>query len=81
MFLLSMLPNITAPQVKIIKPEVPSAIAPIITTAPVVVAPPEPPMIQPQTPADILRAIGQALACSANSFENLHPVAAGALPA
>ena len=71
MFLLSMLPNTPAPPVKIIKPEVPNATAPIITTAPVVVTPPEPPMIQPETPADILRAIGQALACGANSFEYL----------
>ena len=54
MFLLSMLPNMPAPPVRIIKPEVPSAIAPVITVAPVVVAPPEPPMIEPQTPADIL---------------------------
>ena len=71
MFLLSMLPNTPAPPVKIIQPEVPSAITPTITTAPVVVTPPEPPMIQPETPADILKAIGQALACGANSFEYL----------
>jgi hypothetical protein len=72
MFLLSMLPNTHAPQVKIIKPEVPNATVPVITTAPLVVVPlEEPPMIQPETPADILKSIGEALACGANSFEYL----------
>jgi hypothetical protein len=72
MFLLSMLPNTHAPAVKIIKPEVPDATAPIITTAPLVVVPrEEPPMIQPEAPEDVLRSIGEELACGANSFEYL----------
>lgn len=75
MFLLSMLPSEDAPQIKVIKPEVPSATAPIFTTAPVIVQRPEPPMIKPETPADILRSIGEALACGANSYEELTPVA------
>ena len=75
MFLLSMMPKEDVPPIKVIKPEVPSATVPIFTTAPQIVMQPEPPMIQPQTPADILRSIGQALACSANSYEELTPAA------
>ena len=71
MFLLSMLPKVSAPPVKIIRPQEPSAIAPVFTTAPLIVLPPEPPMIKPETPADILRSIGEALACSANTYEEL----------
>jgi hypothetical protein len=64
-----------APPVRLIQPIVPRASAPEITTAPVVVVPPPPPNTQPlappQTPADILKAIGEALSCGAENFENL----------
>ena len=44
----------------------------MITTAPVIVVPPpNPDEAMPQTPADILKAIGEALSCGAENFENL----------
>ncbi len=52
----------------------PRASAPEVTTAPVIVVPPPPniqPNAPPQTPADILKAIGEALSCGAENFENL----------
>ena len=55
-----------------IQPEVPRAAPPVITTAPVIVVPPpNPDQAMPQTPADILKAIGEALSCGAENFENL----------
>jgi hypothetical protein len=56
-----------------IRPEVPRATPPVITTAPVIVLPPPNPNnpAMPQTPADILKAIGEALSCGAENFENL----------
>lgn len=63
-----------APPVRLIQPIVPRASAPEITTAPVIVVPPPPnanPAAPPQTPADILKAIGEALSCGAENFENL----------
>ncbi|HEX4028600.1 MAG TPA: hypothetical protein VHX18_13350, partial [Rhizomicrobium sp.] len=46
---------------------------PEVTTAPVIVVPPPniQPLAPPQTPADILKAIGEALSCGAENFENL----------
>ena len=37
----------------------------------IVVPPPNPDQAMPQTPADILKAIGEALSCGAENFENL----------
>jgi hypothetical protein len=52
---------------------VPRASAPEVSTAPVIVVPPPPnsQIAPPQTPADILKAIGEALSCGAENFENL----------
>ena len=64
-----------APPIRLIEPIVPRASAPEVTTAPVIVVPPPPPNSQapplPQAPADILKAIGEALSCGAENFENL----------
>ncbi|HEV7959929.1 MAG TPA: hypothetical protein VGP01_02780 [Rhizomicrobium sp.] len=71
---LSRLSSSEAPPIRLIRPVVPRAAPPEITTAPVVVVPPPPPNSQtapPQTPADILKAIGEALSCGAENFENL----------
>lgn len=72
---LSQLPQSEAPPVELIQPIVPRANAPEITTAPVIVMPPPPPNSQappvPQAPADVLKAIGEALSCGAENFENL----------
>jgi hypothetical protein len=72
---LSQAPRSEAPPVQLIQPIVPRASAPEITTAPVIVVPPPPPNSQapplPQAPADILKAIGEALSCGAENFENL----------
>lgn len=69
---LTRLPQGQAPPVSLVRPEVPRATAPIITTAPVIVVPPpNPEQTMPKTPADILKAIGEALSCGAENFENL----------
>ena len=69
---LSRLPAGNAPPIRLIKPEVPTAVAPVITTAPVIVVPPtNPDEVVPQTPADILKVLGEALSCGAENFENL----------
>jgi hypothetical protein len=69
---LTKLPVGQAPPIQMIQPEVPRAAPPVITTAPVIVLPPpNPDQAMPQTPADILKAIGEALSCGAENFENL----------
>jgi hypothetical protein len=62
-----------APPIRLIQPVVPRASAPEVSTAPVIVVPPPPnsQIAPPQTPADILKAIGEALSCGAENFENL----------
>lgn len=61
-----------APPIRLIRPEVPTVTEPVITTAPVIVAPPtNPEQAVPQTPADVLKAIGEALSCGAENYENL----------
>jgi hypothetical protein len=63
-----------APPVVLVRPIVPRAAPPEFTTAPVIVVPPplpNTPVVPPQTPADILKAIGEALSCGAENFENL----------
>ncbi|HEX4117201.1 MAG TPA: hypothetical protein VHX99_00240, partial [Rhizomicrobium sp.] len=62
-----------APPVVLVRPIVPRAAPPEVTTAPVIVVPPPniQPLAPPQTPADILKAIGEALSCGAENFENL----------
>jgi hypothetical protein len=64
-----------APPVRLIQPIVPRPSAPDVTTAPIIVIPPPPPNAQapevPQAPADVLKAIGEALSCGAENFENL----------
>ena len=69
---LTRLPKGVAPPIRLIQPLVPHAEAPAITTAPVIVLPPpNPDLAPPQTPADILKAIGEALSCGAENYENL----------
>jgi hypothetical protein len=70
---LSRLSKGEAPPIRLIQPVVPRASAPEVTTAPVIVVPPPPnsQIAPPQTPADILKAIGEALSCGAENFENL----------
>jgi hypothetical protein len=70
---LSRLPKGEAPPIRLIQPVVPRASAPEVSTAPVIVVPPPPnsQIAPPQTPADILKAIGEALSCGAENFENL----------
>jgi len=70
---LTRLPKGEAPPIRFIQPVVPRAAAPEVTTAPVIVLPPPPnsQIAPPQTPADILKAIGEALSCGAENFENL----------
>ena len=67
-------PRGQAPPVVLIRPIVPRAAPPEISNAPVVVVPPLPPnaqVVPPKTPAEILKAIGEALSCGAENFENL----------
>ncbi len=69
---LTKLPSGESPPIRMIRPEVPNIEAPRVTTAPVIVVPPpNPDQAMPQTPADILKAIGEALSCGAENFENL----------
>ena len=69
---LTKLPAGEAPPVRLVKPEVPTATPPVVTTAPMIVVPPaNPDEAVPQTPADILKAIGEALSCGAENFEHL----------
>jgi hypothetical protein len=69
---LTRLPRGAAPPIQMIRPMVPHANEPVITTAPVIVIPPpNPDLAVPQTPADILKAIGEALSCGAENYENL----------
>ena len=69
---LTRLPRGQAPPIRMIQPVVPHATEPKITTAPVIVVPPpNPDQAMPQTPADILKAIGEALSCGAENYENL----------
>jgi hypothetical protein len=69
---LTKLPAGQSPPVQMIRPEVPNIEAPKITTAPVIVVPPpNPDQAMPKTPADILKAIGEALSCGAENYENL----------
>jgi len=65
-----------APPVTMIKPEVENANPPEVSTAPITIpkvkpVPPEevPPAASP--PGDVLKSIGEALACGASNFENL----------
>lgn len=67
-------PAAEAPPAPLIRPIVPNTAPPAFTTAPPVIVVPPPPNSQqavPQTPADILKAIGEALSCGAENFENL----------
>jgi hypothetical protein len=69
---LTKFPAMPSPPVRLIKPEVPTAREPAINTAPVIVVPPaNPDQAMPKTPADILKAIGEALSCGAENYENL----------
>ena len=70
---LTRLPKGVAPPIRLIQPLVPHAEAPTITTAPVIMLPPPnaDQTAPPQTPADILKAIGEALSCGAENYENL----------
>ncbi|HXS08317.1 MAG TPA: hypothetical protein VN723_16115 [Rhizomicrobium sp.] len=69
---LTKLPVGEAPPIRLIRPEVPAAAPPPITTAPAIVVPPiNPDQAVPHTPEDILKAIGEALSCGAENFENL----------
>jgi len=72
------LPAVTgnnAPKINIIRPESPSEAPPEIVTAPITLPNPPPVESRPETarPGDVLRAVGEALACGAGSFENLNP--------
>lgn len=64
-----------APNLHIVHPESPAGTSPEILTAPITITPPPPTENQPKaaTPGDVLRAVGQALACGAGSYENLNP--------
>jgi hypothetical protein len=71
---LSMFHNDNAPRITLIKPEVESPGPPQVTTAPILITPPKPIPEQesaPPAPGDVLKAIGEALACGASNFENL----------
>lgn len=62
-----------APEVSIIHPDMPRAVPPAITIAPITLPRMPTPEEQshPVTPGDILGAVGQNLACSAGSYEHL----------
>ncbi|HWF65419.1 MAG TPA: hypothetical protein VN685_12470 [Rhizomicrobium sp.] len=66
-------PRGQAPPVVLIRPIVPRAAPPEISNAPVIVVPPPPnvQVVPPKTQAEILKAIGEALSCGAENFENL----------
>jgi hypothetical protein len=71
---LSLLHTENAPPVDLIKPDVESVAPPAITTAPITIPPvkPVPEENAPAPPAgDVLKAIGEAIACGATNFENL----------
>ena len=73
---LSLLRNPDAPPVTLVEPTVRDNAPPEVTTAPITITPPKPktPEQQQATPAapgDVLKAIGQELACGAANFENL----------
>ena len=77
MLLLPALNGKNAPEVHMVRPEVPSEAEPEIVTAPITIPkPPPPPPNQaerPATPGDVLKAVGEALSCGAGSFETLTP--------
>ena len=72
---LSLLRNPNAPPINVIKPEVKAGPPPEVTTAPITIPPPKPIPEEnppaPATPGDVLKAVGEALACGASNFENL----------
>jgi hypothetical protein len=73
---LSLLRNPNAPRIDIVKPDVQSRTPPEVTTAPITIPPPKPipeenPPPAPATPGDVLKAVGEAIACGASNFENL----------
>lgn len=71
---LSMLRNpSTAPPVNLIRPQIQNAAPPEIETAPITITPPKPQEEEnkPAAPGDVLKAVGQAVACGASNFENL----------
>jgi hypothetical protein len=75
-FDLSLLKNPDAPRISMIKPDVVAPAPPEISTAPVMIPPlkqiPEPPPAPaPAAPGDVLKSIGEALACGAENFEFL----------
>ncbi len=75
-FDLSLLRNPDAPRVDLIKPQVVAPAPPEVSTAPVMIPPlkpvPEPvPPPAPAAPGDVLKSIGEALACGASNFEFL----------
>ena len=71
---LSLLHTDNAPPVDLIKPDVETVAPPAITTAPITI-PPVKPVPEENVPAappgDVLKAIGEAIACGATNFENL----------
>jgi len=71
---LSLLHIDNAPPVDLIKPDVETVAPPAISTAPITIPPvkPVPEENAPTAPpGDVLKAIGEAVACSATNFENL----------
>jgi len=74
-FDLSALRNSDAPEVSLIKPDVEAVRPPDVNSAPVMIMPPKEltpeERVAPAKPGDVLRAIGEALACGASNFENL----------
>jgi hypothetical protein len=73
---LSLLRNPNAPEVNLIEPEVKQSAPPEVTTAPITITPPKPKtpeqeQARPATPGDVLKAVGEDLACGAANFENL----------
>jgi hypothetical protein len=70
---LSLFHNSNAPPVTFIQPQVQSATPPQVTAAPILITPPKPVPEEnaPARPGDVLKSIGEALACGASNFENL----------
>ncbi len=72
---LSMLNRDNAPPVNMIKPDVVNAQEPDISAKPITIIPPPLILPDPRAPAppgDVLRSVGEALACGAGNFENLN---------
>lgn len=67
-------PGNNAPPLHLANPEIPNPNPPMILSAPITIPKPPPPpdvLEQPLKPGDVLGAVGQALACSAGSWEHL----------